>query len=50
MHTMKHYQLLEHIQLACNFTDIESVKSFINKVKNFQSGKTTLNEIEKKSP
>lgn len=39
--------ILEHIQLACNFTDIESVKSFINKVKNFQSGKTTLNEAEK---
>ena len=24
--------ILEHIQLACNFSDIESVKSFLNKV------------------
>ncbi len=39
--------ILEHIQLACNFTDIESVKSFINKIKNFQSGKTTLSDSEK---
>lgn len=39
--------ILEHIQLACNFDDIENVKSFINKIKNFQSGKTTLNEREK---
>lgn len=39
--------ILEHIQLACNFEDIENVKSFINKIKNFQSGKTTLNETEK---
>ena len=39
--------ILEHIQLACNFDDIESVKSFINKIKNFQAGKTTLNENEK---
>lgn len=39
--------ILEHIQLACNFDDIENVKSFINKIKNFQSGKTTLNETEK---
>ncbi len=39
--------IIEHIQLACNFEDIESVKSFINKIKNFQSGKTALNEQEK---
>lgn len=39
--------ILEHIQLACNFNDIDSVKSFINKIKNFQAGKTTLNESEK---
>lgn len=39
--------ILEHIQLACNFSDVESVKSFINKVKNFQAGKTTLSETEK---
>ena len=31
--------ILEHIQLACNFKDIDSVKSFINKIKNFKSGK-----------
>jgi ParB family transcriptional regulator, chromosome partitioning protein len=39
--------ILEHIQLACNFSDIESVKSFLNKVKNFQAGKSSLNEEEK---
>lgn len=39
--------ILEHIQLACGFESIEKVKIFINKVKNFQAGKTTLNEIEK---
>ena len=39
--------ILEHIQLACKFEDIDSVKSFINKIKNFQAGKTTLNEDEK---
>ncbi|QEZ90197.1 ParB/RepB/Spo0J family partition protein [Aliarcobacter cibarius] len=39
--------ILEHIQLACNFKDIESVKSFLNKVKNFQAGKSSLNEEEK---
>ena len=39
--------ILEHIQLACNFNDIESVKSFLNKVKNFQAGKSSLNEEEK---
>ena len=39
--------ILEHIQLACNFSDVESVKSFLNKVKNFQAGKTTLSETEK---
>lgn len=31
--------ILEHIQLACNFTDIESVKSFINKIKIFNQVK-----------
>jgi ParB family transcriptional regulator, chromosome partitioning protein len=40
--------ILEHIQLACNFESIEKVKIFINKIKNFQAGKTTLNENEKK--
>ena len=40
--------ILEHIQLACNFESIEKVKIFINKVKNFKAGKTTLNDIEKK--
>lgn len=39
--------ILEHIQLACNFESIEAVKSFINKIKNFQAGKTGLNENEK---
>ena len=39
--------ILEHIQLACNFENIENVKSFINKIKNFQAGKTSLNENEK---
>lgn len=39
--------ILEHIQLACNFNDIESVKSFLNKVKNFQAGKSSLSEEEK---
>lgn len=39
--------ILEHIQLACNFENIENVKSFINKIKNFQAGKTTLNDNEK---
>lgn len=39
--------ILEHIQLACNFENIESVKSFIIKVKNFQAGKSSLNEEEK---
>ncbi len=39
--------ILEHIQLACNFDDIENVKSFINKIKNFQAGKTSVNENEK---
>lgn len=40
--------ILEHIQLACNFESIDKVKNFIIKIKNFQSGKSTLNEIEKK--
>jgi len=40
--------ILEHIQLACNFENIDKVKIFINKIKNFQAGKTTLNEDEKK--
>ncbi|MBU3015606.1 ParB/RepB/Spo0J family partition protein [Poseidonibacter lekithochrous] len=39
--------ILEHIQLACGFESIEKVKVFINKIKNFQAGKTTLNDIEK---
>ena len=39
--------ILEHIQLACNFNDIESVKKLLNKVKNFQAGKSSLNEEEK---
>src|SRR5574344_609473 len=39
--------ILEHIQLACNFEDINSVKRFLNKVKNFQAGKSSLNEEEK---
>jgi len=38
--------ILEHIQLACNFDSIESVKKFINKVKNYKAAKTTLNENE----
>lgn len=40
--------ILEHLQLACSFESIDSVKSFLNKVKNFQAGKTTLNDDEKK--
>lgn len=40
--------ILEHIQLACNFESIDKVKVFINKIKNFQAGKTTLSEDEKK--
>lgn len=39
--------ILEHIQLACNFENIESVKSFIVKIKNFQAGKSSLNDNEK---
>ena len=39
--------ILEHIQLACNFSNIEEVKSFIIKIKNYQSGKTTLSKNEK---
>lgn len=39
--------ILEHIQLACNFDSIENVKSFINKIKNFQAGKSSLNDEEK---
>lgn len=39
--------ILEHIQIFCNFKDIEAVKSFINKVKNFQNGKSSLNDEEK---
>lgn len=39
--------ILEHIQLACGFESIDKVKVFINKIKNFQAGKTTLNDIEK---
>lgn len=39
--------ILEHIQLACNFDNIDLVKSFINKVKNFQQGKSTLSDDEK---
>ena len=39
--------ILEHIHLACNFDNIESVKSFLNKVKNFRAGKSSLNEDEK---
>lgn len=39
--------ILEHIQLACNFEDINSVKRFLNKVKNFQAGKSSLNDEEK---
>ena len=38
--------ILEHIQIACRFESIEKVKSFINKIKNFQSGKTSLDENE----
>ena len=40
--------ILEHIQLACGFESIDKVKNFINKIKNFQAGRTTLSEIEKK--
>ena len=39
--------ILEHIQLACGFESIDKVKVFINKIKNFQAGKTTLDDIEK---
>ena len=39
--------ILEHIQLACNFENIDKVKNFIVKMKNFQGGKTSLNENEK---
>ena len=39
--------ILEHIQLACNFENIDKVKNFIVKMKNFQGGKTSLNEKEK---
>lgn len=39
--------ILEHIQLACNFGTVEDVKSFIIKIKNFQAGKSSLNESEK---
>jgi len=39
--------ILEHIQLACNFDTIDDVKKFIIKVKNFQAGKSSLNDEEK---
>jgi len=39
--------ILEHIQLACEFKTIDDVKKFINKVKNFQAGKSSLNDKEK---
>lgn len=41
--------ILEYIQISCNFNNLESVKSFINKIKNFSTGKITKlsdNEIE----
>lgn len=40
--------ILEHIQISCNFESIDRVKSFINKIKNYQSGKTSLDEDEQK--
>jgi ParB family chromosome partitioning protein len=38
--------ILEYIQISCGFTNLEAVKSFINKIKNFSTGKisTLLNE------
>lgn len=38
--------ILEHIQLACKFETIENVKSFIHKIKNYKSNKSSLNEDE----
>lgn len=38
--------ILEYIYIACSFSNIEKAKSFINKVKNFSTGKVTLNEKE----
>ena len=31
--------ILEYIQISCGFANLEAVKSFINKIKNFSSGK-----------
>ena len=39
--------ILEHIQLACNLETIKDVKSFLNKVKNYKAGKSTLTEDDK---
>lgn len=39
--------ILEHIKIFCKFKDINAVKSFINKIKNFQNGKSSLNDEEK---
>lgn len=38
--------ILEHIQIACNFESIDKVKSFINKIKNFKRGNSSLNVEE----
>jgi len=38
--------IIEHIQLACQFDNIEKVKSFINKIKNYKQSKTSLSDEE----
>jgi len=39
--------ILEHIQLSCNFENIEDIKKFFNKAKNQKAGKTTFTEEDK---
>lgn len=44
--------ILEYIQISCNFTNLDTVKSFINKIKNFSTGKIgklSDSEIEQNS-
>jgi ParB family chromosome partitioning protein len=39
--------ILEYIQISCGFTNLDAVKSFINKIKNFSTGKiSTLSNEE----
>jgi len=41
------YSIMEHLMLVCDFETIEEVKSFLNKIKNYKTGKVqTLKEKE----